>query len=506
MKNTNIITTVNTTNNTDTNNIKGVITMTNTRTRKHSFKTRFIAGILSAITIFSVASVSVTSVSAAKKIEVEEIGINAADEAFNAIGDLVPGGKILLSPFKTLFHAGVDSPDPLDEISDKLDNVDNKLDQLDSKLDDLNANINKNTQWMGQKIQNTADMSELRSDFRNLSPQVAKLVKDVKAVETNPKLNKTQKIMRLATITDTQRYDNVTTYVYNIQKAMDGSDSAYVDMYKALYTKYALTRMFAREAYRDALPTAQALTAQYVYAAVLMDECQTASKAVAQFTDKDIEALGSDSRLYDAFDIYRHSLDNADPEQALIAAANGAKKFKANYDRPAYINKDPNTSGKAICFGTKSGYAYANGTPMSINYKDVTDSNALTPQELNNIADYIRTNYPGRSINEVLCEDLGISRGDNQCYIIVNADLIDTKTRNTSIDFRPSWGASLREGYDRTKSVKAIFMCDRGVKVENLLLYTYHSWDIDNIFGQTIDRNTGDYSSYYRTFMTVSEI
>lgn len=503
MKNTDIITTAN---NTNTNHTKGVIDMTETKTRKHSFKTRIIAGVLSAITIFSVGSVCVTTASAAKRIDVEDIGINATDEAFDAIGDLIPGGKVLLSPFKTLFHAGVDSPDSLDEINDKLDQVDNKLDQLDSKLEDLNANISKNTQWMGQKIQNTADMSELRSDFRNLSPQAAKLVKDVKAIETNPKLNKTQKIMRLAALTDTQRYDNVTTYVYNIKKYMDGSDPAYVDMYKALYTKSAVNKMFAREAYREALPTAQALTAQYVYAVALMDECQTASRAVAQFTDKDIEALGNDVRLYENFDVFRHSLDNEDPEQALFAAANGAKNFKNNYDHPVYINKDPEAVGKAICFGTKSGYAYANGTPKSINYKDVTDNNALTPQELNNIADYIRTNYPGRSINEVLCEDLGISRGDNQCYIIVNADLIDTKTRNESIDFRPSWGASLREGYDRTKSVKAIFMCDRGVKVENLLLYTYHSWDIDNIFGQTIDRNTGDYTSYYRTFMTVSEI
>ena len=55
MKKTNQITTINTTdttNTTNTNNTKGEITMKNTRTKKHSFKTRLIATALSAITIY----------------------------------------------------------------------------------------------------------------------------------------------------------------------------------------------------------------------------------------------------------------------------------------------------------------------------------------------------------------------------------------------------------------------------------------------------------------------
>ena len=43
--------------------------------------------------------------------------------------------------------------------------------------------------------------------------------------------------MRLAALTDTTRFDNITTYVYNIMKAMNGADPAYVDMFKALYAK-----------------------------------------------------------------------------------------------------------------------------------------------------------------------------------------------------------------------------------------------------------------------------
>ena len=273
------ITTTERTNEIATNtNKKGAITMKKTS----KIRTRILAAILSAAAIFSVFTMTVTTATvSANAASIEEtgkkIGIDAADAAFDTIADLFPGGKIVLSPFKTLFHAGVDDKDPMEIMAEKLDQIDNKLDQLDQKLDDLNENINKNTQWMAQKVQNTADMSELRADFKGLSPQLVKFVKDVKAVETNKNLNKTQKIMRLAALTDTQRFDNITTYVYNIMKSMGGTDPTYVDMFKALYTKEALSSMFAREAYKAALPTAEALLTQYVSAVALM-QCRSARR------------------------------------------------------------------------------------------------------------------------------------------------------------------------------------------------------------------------------------
>ena len=285
--------------NTINTNKKGAITM-----KKTSIKNRVMAVILATAAALSICTVAMTSTAMSVTVNaasIEEtgkkIGIDAADAAFDTIADLFPGGKILLSPFKTLFHAGVDDKDPTEIMNEKLDQIDSKLDQLSEKLDDLNENINKNTEWMAQKVQNTADMSELRADFKGLSPQLAKFVKDVKAIETNPKLNKTQKIMRLAALTDTTRFDSITTYVYNIMKSMDGTDPAYVDMFKALYTKEAINSMFAREAYKAALPTAEALLTQYVSAVALMQECQTAVKAVAEFDKENIEALGTGSEL-----------------------------------------------------------------------------------------------------------------------------------------------------------------------------------------------------------------
>lgn len=457
--------------------------------KTNTIKTRILAGILSAITVFSVGSIAMTSASAAVFSDeftgaMKTAGIETADAAFETVADLIPGGKIVLAPFKSLFHTAVDGEDPQAGIESKLDKVDGKLDQLDSRLTDLNNNINKNTQFMAEKIENTADMSELRSEFKGLSPQVAKLVKDVKAAETQPNTNKTQKIMRLAAITDTNRYDKVTTYVYNIQKSMDGVDPAYVDMYKALYTKSALNKMFAREAYNEARPTAEALTAQYVYAVALMQECQTAVKAVAGFNAEDIKALGTgyERNAYNSFNIHRHQMDDNDPANALISAAIGAKNFKNKYDRVAFINKSAKTDGKEVAFGQADGYSYKFDIDR-MNYLDVeckVKNNALTTKELTAIADYVRESFNGKSLYEFLTKNLGVKADfAKNSYMIVADKISVSKTRNESLD-RSFYGHGYDfSGYDRKGTIKAIRLDDTNVKVTDITTFTYESFDDD---------------------------
>ena len=483
--------------------------MKNTRTKKHNFKTRLIAVALSAITVFSVGAMSFSTasvtVSAATAEETgKKIGIDAADAAFDAIGDLFPGANILVSPFKSLFHSGVDDKDPMEIIDEKLDQIDNKLDQLDAKVNELNENINKNTAWMAQKVQNTADMSELRGEFKGLSSQLVKFVKDVKAVETNSKFNKSQKIMRLAALTETTRYDNITTYVYNIMKSMDGTDPAYVDMFKALYTKEAINSMFAREAYRAVLPTAEALMTQYVSAVALMQECQTAVKAVSQFTETNINELNTahDLTLYDTFDQYRHSFDDDDASVSLIAAANGAKKFQTKYDRPVYINKNANTAGREVRLDYNQGrrYVWDNDYNDHLDVEGKVKENALTIKELTAIADHVRTKFPTRSMYEYLTTDMRIKANvTGDCYIILSDKVNISKTRNSKIDKSFNGGVYKCCGYDRVGTVKAIRMGDRNKAVVDLKLFSYQQWDdewLKSILGTYYEIGISEYKLF----------
>jgi hypothetical protein len=483
--------------------------MKNTRTKKHNFKTRLIAIALSAITLFSVSSMAISTasvtVSAATAEETgKKIGVDAADAAFDAIGDLFPGANILVSPFKSLFHSGVDDKDPMEIIGEKLEQIDNKLDQLDAKVNELNENINKNTAWMAQKVQNTADMSELRGEFKGLSPQLVKFVKDIKAVETDKNLNKSQKIMRLANLTDTIRYDYITTYVYNIMKSMDGTDPAYVDMFKALYTKEALNSMFAREAYREALPTAEALVTQYVSAVALMQECQTAVKAVSQFTETNINELSTsyDINLYNNFNQYRHSMDDDDASIALVAAANGANNFKTKYDRPVYINKDANTAGREVRLDYNQGrrYVWDNDYNDHLDVEGKVKENALTIKELTAISDHVRAKYPARSMYEYLTTDMRIKANvTGDCYIILSDQINNSKTRNSKIDKSFNGGVYKCCGYDRVGTVKAIRMGDRNKAVVDLKLFSYQQWDdewLKSILGTYYEVGISEYKLF----------
>ena len=100
-----------------------------------NIKTRIIAGLLSTITAFSVGAIAISSASAAETNSSEYIlqqnnanepmsyatvkaedygkqaGVNAANAAFDTLGQVFPGASILVSPFKTLFNANVKGDD-----------------------------------------------------------------------------------------------------------------------------------------------------------------------------------------------------------------------------------------------------------------------------------------------------------------------------------------------------------------------------------------------------------
>ena len=138
MKNT-AITTINTVNtkNNNTNSTKGVITMTNTRTKKRGFKTRIIAGILSIITIFSVfGAVTTTSASAFAIPGIAETVLSttfgyAKDEVMKVAGPEL--SKMGLPPILNMV-LGLEDDGPSNQ---------DVLDKIDKSTEEIKAEINK---------------------------------------------------------------------------------------------------------------------------------------------------------------------------------------------------------------------------------------------------------------------------------------------------------------------------------------------------------------------------
>ena len=411
----------------------------------------------------------------------KKLALKGADAAFDTVGKAVPGTGILLAPVKALFHAGLDEPDPLQMINSRLQDMDSKLDEMSEKLCSLDSGINRNTQWMGSKIENCADLSDLRNDFRNLSPEASKLVRDISSIENNSNLNKNQKILRLAALTNTERFDRVTTYIYKIMKAMGGKDIAYTDMFETLYKKEALRSMFAKEAYNRAYPVAEALTQQYIYAISLVEECQLAAMALEQFGEDeiaDISGNAGDLAKFRNFNFKRHNLDMDDMTEALNAVADGFQRFKDSHDNCNYIRKG--TENRKISFGRKlnsEGGKYLD--PI-----DESGKNALSVDEIIELADYVRANYPGKSVYEYLRDNgvsLNIINPYYECYLVVGKTLDDHSAENKECSGGlGTFGAS--RVYDHSVTFKAISMTDPEVKVVDVEDYNYAETKVYVVF------------------------
>ena len=114
MKNTNIITTPN---NTNTTNSKGVNNMKKTS----RIKTRIIAGVLSAITVFTTGTVAVTSASAAESnVEVTQYKGNTlyySDDYFRHSSDVYDSHLATLSCIMTNFSVPLNNPKSIDDQS-----------------------------------------------------------------------------------------------------------------------------------------------------------------------------------------------------------------------------------------------------------------------------------------------------------------------------------------------------------------------------------------------------
>jgi hypothetical protein len=308
------------------------------------------------------------------------------------------------------------------------------------------------------------------------------LVRDIISIENNSDLSKNQKILRLAALTNTERFDRVTTYIYKIMKAMGGRDIAYTDMFETLYKKEASRSMFAREAYNRAYPVAEALTQQYVYAVSLVEECQLAAMALEQFGEDeiaDISGNAGDLAKFRNFNFKRHNLDMDDMTEALNAAADGFQRFRDSHDNCHYIRKG--TEDREISFSKKlnsEGDKYLD--PI-----DESGKNALSVDEIIELANYVKTNYPGKSVYDYLRDNgvsLNIINPYYDCYLVAGKTLDDHSAENKENSDSYGGKFSAIKVYDHSVTFKAINITDPEVKVVDVEDHNYGEEKIYALF------------------------
>ena len=131
--------------------------------------------------------------------------------------------------------------------------------------------------------------------------------------------------------------------------------------------------------------------------------------------------------------------------------------------------------------------------------QNVRDNN-LTTKELTAIADYVRTSFKNKSLYEFFTKDLGVKAnfGKNG-YMVVSDKISVSKTRNEDLDkcFNGDYDYA---AFNRKGTIKAIRLGDKAVKVTNLALFEYVSYDDDRllfIFDVDEDIKTTNAFAYY---------
>ena len=464
--------------------------------KKTNIKTKAIAGVLSAITMISVGTMAMTATAipaAAASVDVEDYGkqagINAADAAFDTIGNVFPGAGILVSPFKTLFHANVDEENPMTAMNKKLDQMDRKLDDIQNDLHVLDRNIEKNVSWLGNKT----ELSELKTNYRNLSAVLEDLAKDVYAIENDNSLNNQQKMMKLVLLKKDADFRDAKRYCTIIRDYMDGSNP-YVStsMFELLYSDKAANCMTEKEAYNEAYPAAEELTKQYVYAVSLLAECQKASDAVCCFTDIDVAALGADLKAdYNRFNKQREQLDASDASKMLVAAATGAESFKM-HDANKIIFKTSKSLPDVV--GRTQNTALYKG--MKNTTADYVNKSVLSANEIKELAAYVREKYPNTSLVEYLRKNGAMSYSfnvaDNGTAYILTSTELETKEKDAGTEFLGKVDGALL--YDCTVYAKGINIYSPKCEEESIKVYTYRREDI---YGYGIKLKTYYKNCYY---------
>ena len=470
--------------------------------KTNNIKTRITAGLLSTVTAFSVGVIAISSASAAETNSSEyilqqndvndpasfatvtaedygkEAGVDAANAAFDTLGQVFPGASILVSPFKSLFNMSVKGDDPMAAVNNKLDKMDQKLDEISKNLKSLNNNIDRNTAWLGNKT----ELSELKTNYRNLSAALEDFAKDVYAIESDDELNNQQKMMKLATLKKGADFRDVKRYCTIIRDYMDGSNKYVSDcMFDLLYNDKAPSCMIEREAYNKAFGAAEDLTKQYMYAVSLIAECQKAADAVYFFTEADVKALGNGifKSEYDNFDKAREILDADDAAKMLTAAATGADNFQ-KHNTGKFIFKGTKSIDK-VCGRFEYAELYPNRTSKT---NDYINKSTLSTDDIKALAAYVRENYPNTSIytflknNKALYCDFNLKNVETDIvpgYILTDTAL-QTEEHRVGTEDLGEYGGNLL--YDCSVYAKGINICDPKCEEENILVYTYRRADI----------------------------
>ena len=427
-----------------------------------------------------------------------------ADAGFDMLGDAFPGAKFVAEPLKAIFGSMIEGEDATEAALKQLAEENRQqYEDLKNRIDTLGKDINTYTKALENVTVNENNKQTLAALFRLLNANVKDLYSKIKGIMTNKEFTPEQKLVMLADLNNEKGYGG--SYLVNVRHTADMISSTIssngtklsIDLYQSLFDLCTKNYLFAGEAHKEAMISANALTEEYMYANALLLQCQNAAKALDNnsFTAEQIADICKDPVVFAAYNRFRTgkdvSFDNdkfSETVKRIDGCVEGYKHFAARkLEGNRYINKGTQAETVFKLDGTRYTSVTEDVLKKQINnqYFDKTG--------MERFIDYIRETGNGKmSVAEFLRKNdqtlpeesyTGDAPHMDHRYILVDTKITVTKKYNRSEYVTYGAGHNSRDAtiyiYDMTETVKAIDIYDPECKVQNIVFRTYEREEED---------------------------
>lgn len=376
--------------------------MKNTRT--NTIKTRIIAAVLSVITILSAASAATVSASAAST------GSVAGDAAYaaglGAIRQYVPGGQIIAGALDAICSSFMDSGPSLGDISKDISDM---RSEMNRQFNDIKNQMKNYSEQIENKIVDQTVISNKGVGLDKLMTGLKNTTRQIDSINSSH-LNDNEKAVEIAAlIGNNTQWNNSSNLYFEYQDLMNTlsspsfADQKNRDLFRVLSDDFKSKVMFSGEALDMSSPYVQRVMLLGLYAYSINAQCLKAAQTVSQFTDAD-EAVLSKTELYkynavkSLTNIIDSEINAVNTQMFDTESANSVMTHYINYEntsRTIFLNKG--TVEKPLKSTLRVGELSDSKAVCGI-----TQSPALSYDDIKAIADYIKSAYPKESFRGYL--------------------------------------------------------------------------------------------------------
>lgn len=377
--------------------------------KKTTIKTRVIAGVLSAITAFSVGTMAIGSASAASTGDV------AGDAAYAAgigvIRQYVPGGQAIAGALDSIINSFTQKGPSLSDISNDINNL---RSEISTQFTDIKKQMKDYTEAIENKIVDQTVIAGKGVGFDKLLTELQATDRQINSINKDSSINDKEKAVEIACLIGKNSEWNKTSNLYygyqdfmNTLSSSSFADQKNRDLYQVVYSDFTSKVMFSGEALDMSKPYIDRVMLLGLYAYSVNSQCLKAAQTVSRFTADDEKQLNADElRNYQSvksltgvvngeIDHMNSQMFDTSKTDSVAAHYNTYK----NMNRFVFLNK--NTESKSL-----QGWLSATCmTKISTNpywVIDVMDKSGLTHEETCALADYVKSAYSGKTLRDYL--------------------------------------------------------------------------------------------------------